>query len=164
MATELVFILARSLAARRTERATRARRLAYASRLPELQKNVERINSNNLQSTRNQYENEIKRILLTDDLLAMATNTEKKHLQKLEQVKTRIDKLSTQRSMDTAEDKHRLLLGVIKWDIASQFGPRSWSLKKELKQLDEAQATVAEHEAALLLDEAAHATSRFECR
>jgi hypothetical protein len=137
------------------------RRLAYANRLPELQKNVERIKSNDLHARRDQYEKEIKRILLTDDLLAMASNDEKKYLQKLSQVKTRVNNLSAQRSMDTAEEKYRLLLGVIKWDIASQYGPRVWSLKKELKQLDKALQQNADLSEQLLLAEK-RAPQRFE--
>jgi hypothetical protein len=137
------------------------RRLAYANRLPELQKNVERINSNDLHSRREQYDNEIKRILLTDDLLAMASSDEKQYLQKLSQVKTRVNNLSTHRSMDNAQDKYRLLMGVIKWDIASQYGPRTWSLKKELRQLDKVLQQNTDLSKNLLLAEK-RAPQRFE--
>ncbi len=137
------------------------RRLAYAKRLPELQKHVTRINTNDLQSRRNQFDNEIKRIFLTDDLLAMATNEEKKHLQKLTQVKERINRLSAHRNTDAAREKYRLLHGVIKWDIASQFGPRAWSLKKQLKHLDKALQENASMSKKLLLAEK-QAPRRFE--
>jgi hypothetical protein len=114
------------------------RRIAYANRLPEIQKSVEQINSNELQDRRDQYWQEYERIKLTDDLLALANDKEKKYLDKLAQVSSRIKTLSTQRNTADAAEKHRLLKGVIKWDIASQYGPRTWAFSKGLKQLDEA--------------------------
>lgn len=40
--------------------------------------------------------------------------------------------------MTNVAEKHRLLKGIIKWDIASQYGPRTWAFNKGLKQLDAA--------------------------
>ncbi len=137
------------------------RRLAYAERLPALQKNIERINNNELQAKRDQYDSEIKRIFLTDDLLAMANNEEKEQLQTLARVKERMQGLSAHRNVDAAEEKHRLLLGVIKWDIASQYGPRSWALKSQLGQLDEALKQNSQRSAKLMLAEK-QAPQRFE--
>ncbi len=114
------------------------RRIAYANRLPQIQKSIEVINSNALQHKHDQFVSELQRIELTDDLLALANEEEKAQLNILSRANTSIKKLSAQRSMTKAEEKSRLLQGVIKWDIASQYGPRIWSVKNNLKQLDEA--------------------------
>jgi len=114
------------------------RRVAYANRLPEIQKNIERINSQALEQKRDQFADELKRIELTDDLLALANEDEKAQLKILSGVKAGIDRQSKQRSMTHVEEKSRLLNGVIKWDIASQYGPRIWAARSSLKQLDKA--------------------------
>jgi len=116
------------------------RRLAYQERLPIIQKNTTRIKSGDLHQQRDHILNEYNRILLTDDLLALANSKEKQHLKKLDRVQGRIDKLSLQRNVDKAKEKHRLALGVIKWDIASQYGPRTWTIKKGIANLDKALA------------------------
>jgi len=114
------------------------RRLAYQERLPIIQKSITRINSGDMQQRRDLFEAEYKRIKLTDDLLALANSKEKKHLEKLTRVNKRIEKLSLHQNVDKAREKHRLALGVIKWDIASQYGPRTWTIKKGLANLGKA--------------------------
>ena len=114
------------------------RRIAYANRLPQIQKSVEQINNNELQNRRDQYAQEYKRIMITDDLLALANTQEKKHLKKLAKVESSIKAMSSHRDMSDTTEKHRLLKGIIKWDIATQYGPRTWAFSKGLKQLDTA--------------------------
>jgi len=137
------------------------RRIAYANRLPDIQKTIEQINSNVLQQKRDQYDSELKRIELTDDLLALANDKEKGQLQILSRVDAGIKKVSTQRSMTSAEEKLRLLKGVLKWDIASQYGPRIWSVKNNLKQLDEA-LTLNRERSQSMINAEKQAPQRFE--
>ena len=137
------------------------RRIAYANRLPEIQKNVEHINNNDLQKRRDQYEKEFERILLTDDLLALANAKEKKYLNRLARIDAGIKSLPAQGTGNDALGKHRLLKGIIKWNIASSYGPRTWELKKGLKDLD---ATLKENQtlSQLLIRAEKNAPQRFE--
>jgi len=129
------------------------RRLAYQERLPVIQQNTTRIKSGDLHRQRDLLKAEYKRILLTDDLLALASSKEKKHLKKLSRVEQRLEKLTKHRNVDKARDKHRLTLGVIKWDIASQYGPRTWNIKKGLTHLDKALEKNDQHAEAILTAE-----------
>lgn len=114
------------------------RSAAYSERLPVIRKNAERIKSGNLKKQRDLYAGEYKRIILTDDLTALANTDEKQYLYKLNKVGKLLVKLAPHHDMKAAEDKYRLLRGVIKWNIANEYGPRTWQLKKDLKQLDAA--------------------------
>ncbi len=114
------------------------RSTAYSERLPVIRKNTERIKNGNLKKQRDLYAGEYKRIILTDDLTALANTVEKQYLYKLDKVGKLLGELTPRHNMKAAEDKYRLLRGVIKWNIANEYGPRTWQLKKDLKQLDAA--------------------------
>ena len=129
------------------------RRNAYAERLPVIQQNSEKVKNGDFQKLRDQYEAEINRILDTDDLLAMANSLEKKHLKKLNRIQEKLDTITLHRDMNNAKEKYRLLSGVIKWRVASQYGPRSWALKKNIKELDRALETYQQRSKTILTAE-----------
>jgi len=137
------------------------RQQAYAAKLPVIQKNSERFARGDLKQRRDIYANEYKRILLTDDLFALANTKEKKHLQRLKSVKQKLDRIGSQRDMSRAREKYRLLNGAIKWNIASQYGPRTWEIKQGLKQLDKALVKNRKHSESILRAERS-APLRFE--
>ncbi|NOY67483.1 MAG: tetratricopeptide repeat protein [Gammaproteobacteria bacterium] len=114
------------------------RRLAYQERYPIIQKHTLRINNGDLQQQRDQFYEEYNQTILKDDILALANSAEKQHLKKLDQVRHRIEKLSPHRNVDKAKEKYRLALGIIKWNISSQYGPRTWAIKKGFIDLDKA--------------------------
>jgi len=137
------------------------RQQAYAAKLPAIQKNSERFMRGDLQKKRDIYTNEFKRILLTDDLFSLANSKEKKYLQRLKAVKQRLERIGTQKDTTKAREKYRLLSGAIKWNIASQYGPRTWAIKKGLIQLDKALSQNRNHSQSILRAEKS-APLRFE--
>lgn len=114
------------------------RRNAYNERLPEIEQKIDTTKAAYLSSGRDVFQEEIQRIERTDDLLALANNKEKKQLARIQRARERLDRLPVNSKTVTASEKIKLLEGVIKWNIASDFKPRLRAAQKQLAELDKA--------------------------
>lgn len=85
---------------------------------------------------------EYRHINQTQDTLALASNTENEQLALLRAIKKKIDQLQKTDGMETElqtqRKKHQLYSGILYWKISTDFAPRLWQVKKQLKQLDDA--------------------------
>ena len=59
-------------------------------------------------------------------------------MQRLERVATSIKKVSAQRNTAYQSDMHRLLSGLLRWNIETDYPGRFWKAKKQLIGLDRA--------------------------
>ncbi|VAX05420.1 hypothetical protein MNBD_GAMMA25-1223 [hydrothermal vent metagenome] len=91
---------------------------------------------------------EFQRIYKKQDALALASTTEQEQLALLQSIKKQIDRLQTEESLEKEMqdklEKYRLYYGMLYWKISTDFAPRSWQVKKELKQLDASLKTTIE--------------------
>ncbi|MCG6887942.1 MAG: hypothetical protein LJE74_12095, partial [Proteobacteria bacterium] len=116
------------------------RRRAYQQKLPEVTGDVRLKQLQRLQRERDQLAAEVTRIEEQQDMLALATDEELDTIDLLQSIKQRLDTLSGK--TDTSEElaKYRLFYGIVYWEIGSDYVPRTWQLKKQLKELDQALA------------------------
>ena len=113
------------------------RRGAYAQRLPGTQDALRRTDLTPQQQTRAAYAAEIARIEAEDDTAALASSQQKQLLARLARVKTRIKALTGKTDISGVPDKYRRLSGILYWDLAVDYRPRLWQVKKELRQIDD---------------------------
>jgi hypothetical protein len=79
---------------------------------------------------------ELERIEKDDDVMALAHEKEYRLLQRLKKVEQTLDASGGHGDMASARDKHRLLRGLLVWDVSSDFPGRLWEAKKNLKDLE----------------------------
>ena len=114
------------------------REAAYAQQVPRIKGHVDPQQIARLQQTRDAYAQEIDRIVKDNDIMGLANSAESIQLNKIHRVEERLEKLSAQRNVDEAREKYRLVKGALYWNIASNYGPRLWDLRKSMKELDTA--------------------------
>ena len=81
---------------------------------------------------------EVKRIEDENDGFALATEDEEDLIQTLKQVKTRLAKLGNSEDLSEENAKYQILHGVLYFRLQSEFIPRLWSVKNNLRELDRA--------------------------
>jgi hypothetical protein len=113
------------------------RRLAYEKRLPQVLRDERSRNFSELPARRNSYAAELARIERDDDVMKLATDKERKILERLNRVESSLKRLSGHEDVSAAQDKYRLLHGLLFWDVASDYKPRLWQARKDLQALDE---------------------------
>ena len=112
------------------------RRLAYAQRLPKVLQDERSRNFAELPARRDRYAAELARIESADDVMALANDKERQSLARLDRVEATLKRLAGREDVSPAQDKYRLLHGLLFWDVASDYKPRLWQAKKDLKALD----------------------------
>jgi len=65
-------------------------------------------------------------------------------------VKETLDRLAGHEDVSRARDKYRLLRGLLYWDVSSDYRPRLWQAKKNLKELDRGLAETGARREALM--------------
>ena len=114
------------------------RRNAYYTRLPEVASDERLQSITRIQQQRDQLATEIKRITTENDAFGLVTEDEEDLLLVLDKVKTRLARLSKSEDMSEEQEKYQFLKGVLAFKLESEFIPRLWSAKNNLKQLDRA--------------------------
>jgi len=114
------------------------RRLAFEEKLPLLQESSSFDQFEQLSADRDQYAEWIEAAASSEDYLALAQADELEHLQRLQRVAGSIDKVSAQRNTAYQQDMHRLLSGLLNYQLATEYPARIWKAKKQLIQLDRA--------------------------
>ncbi len=117
------------------------RREGYAERLPKIERARAAIRELALDDRRRAFEAELERIAREEDILALARAKERGLLKRLERAEARLQRIEAAGGGErTGDARTRLALyrGLLYWQIAADFTPRLWSLKKSLRELKQA--------------------------
>lgn len=109
------------------------RRRAYGERLPRVLKDGRGADVPALQARRDAYARELARIEETADTMALATEKERAQQARLDRIGAALARNSND---EQAREKHRLLHGLLMWDVSSEYRPRLWEAKKALRATD----------------------------
>ena len=114
------------------------RRQAFQKKRPllELSSNFENLEA--LKKSRNRFAKQLNQIENTSDHLALATVKEREQLQRLSRVSKTLDNIGDRSDSSDGKDMHRLLYGLLDWQIGTSYAPRLWAAQKQLKSLDRA--------------------------
>lgn len=85
---------------------------------------------------RNRYALLVKKIEHDDDAIALATEDEKKLLEKLAAIKNTIDSINGQTDTSEQQNKYRLTNGALYWKLKTEFPDRMWQTRKEFIALN----------------------------
>ncbi len=116
------------------------RREGFAQKLPLLERSTSFSRLEVLREQRDAYAQTVESIERNEDYTALADGAEKDHLQRLQRVADRIDRLSAERNTAYQQDMHRLLSGLLHYELATDFPVRLWRARKQLIGLDRALA------------------------
>jgi hypothetical protein len=116
------------------------RRRAYQQKLPEVTRDTRLKKLQQLQAQRNKLANKVERIEKNQDVFAVAKEDELEQLKQLEAVKINLQRAGKKQDVAELRERYKLLLGLLYWQIADDYVPREWQLKKGLKELDAALA------------------------
>lgn len=121
------------------------RRQAYAERLPRVLSHERTLDVERLRGARDRQAAEIARIEREGDAVALATGKERALLDRLNRVKRALA-----RAPDAeAAEKHRLLSGLLAWDLSARYSERLWEAKKGLREAGRLLADAEQRRAAL---------------
>jgi tetratricopeptide (TPR) repeat protein len=121
------------------------RRRAYQQKLREVARDTRLKKLQQLQAQRNKLANEVIRIEKHEDVFALASEDELEQISQLEAVKSHLQRIGKKQDVAELRERYKVLLGLLYWQIADDYVPREWQLKKGLKELD---AALAEAQAA----------------
>jgi hypothetical protein len=112
-----------------------ARKARFAERSPAAERGLK---SANLAALKNRYETLAYRVRQADtgnDVMALANATELQQWQKLQSIKARLDRLPDSKRTANLRERQRLLEGVLRWQLSTDFRSRLWQAKRGLKEL-----------------------------
>jgi hypothetical protein len=112
-----------------------ARKARFAERSPAAERGLK---SANLAALKNRYETLAYRVRQADtgnDAMALANATELQQWQKLQSIKARLDRLPDSKRTANLRERQRLLEGVLRWQLSTDFRSRLWQAKRGLKEL-----------------------------
>jgi tetratricopeptide (TPR) repeat protein len=110
------------------------RRAAFAKRLPDVLHSRRVQDLSKLSAARDRYAEELASIEHDANTGALATEKEQALLDRLERIRK-----SLARQVDSsgeAQERYRLLHGLLTWDIATDFDARVWQARLSLNELD----------------------------
>jgi len=113
------------------------RRLAYAQRLPKVLQDERSLNFAELSTRRNRLTAELARVENDNDVMALANDKERQLMARLGRADETLKRLAGRVDVSDARDRHRLLSGLLFSDVAFDYSPRLWQVKKALKELDQ---------------------------
>jgi len=116
------------------------RRRAYQQKLPEVTRDTRLKNLQQLEAQRNKLANEVARIEKNQDVFALASEDELEQISQLEIVKRRLQRVGKKQDVTELRDRYETLHGLLYWQMADDYVPREWQLKKGIKELDTALA------------------------
>ena len=114
------------------------RRRAYQQKLPEVTRDTRLRKLQQLETQRNKLANQVARIEKNQDVLALASEDELEQLTQLKAVKQRLQDVSKKQDVAELRERYELVNGLLYWQIADDYVPREWQLKKDLQELDTA--------------------------
>ena len=116
------------------------RRRAYQQKLPEVTRDTRLKKLQQLELQRNALADKVTRIENNQDVLALAAEDELEQLAQLEAVKRNLQRAGKKQDIAELRQRYEILYGLLYWQIADDYVPREWQLKKGIKELDTALA------------------------
>ena len=116
----------------------RERRNAFQRKLPLLQQTTSFEKLEALTESRNQFAKKLDSIEFRGDYLALANPEEQEHLNRLDRVASGIEKVAKEKNTSYQKDMHRLLTGILHWNLETDYPARFWNAKKQLIGLNRA--------------------------
>lgn len=100
-----------------------------------------------------------QRIQETQDFVGLASSEERAIWQRLQGIGLRLSQIDTPRA-NGAKDKHRVLQGLMHWDLMQEYPQRAWDKTKQLNELQE-QLAKAQKSRASLSETSLNSPERF---
>ncbi|MCH8504989.1 MAG: tetratricopeptide repeat protein [Ectothiorhodospiraceae bacterium] len=115
-----------------------AQEAIYAQRLPETRKQLERLDFSTGQVRRDALKERFRQAEL-GDAWVLATSEEKRRWHRLQDVDQRLARLPAEHpELDSLRTRHRVLSGLVRWSVETDFAPRLWESRQQLRALDQA--------------------------
>ncbi|MBL8200173.1 MAG: tetratricopeptide repeat protein [Chromatiales bacterium] len=111
------------------------RRQAFAQREPRLRDGLDRVDLPALQARRDAVAARLTAIEANRDVAGLATDEERDRWQRLAALGA--DPALAAADADALRDRHRLLTGVMAWDLDRAYKYRLWQQRRNLRELDE---------------------------
>lgn len=112
------------------------RRKAYYNKLPEVASDSRLTDITRMYQQRDDLAKEVKRIEADNDGFALVTEDEEDLVLTLNNVKNRLARLAQTQDVSEEKEKYQLLHSVLYFRLQSEFIPRLWSVKNNLRELD----------------------------
>ncbi len=119
----------------------RLRQATYDERIPQLMPDEGLYKLASLRDERDLYAEELDNILRRKNLKALANGKELKQIDRLNDVKDLLVRAENQIDAGQYEEMRRkyfFLRGILEWNVGSTIGPRVWTIRKNLLDLDQA--------------------------
>jgi len=114
------------------------RRQRFEQKLPLLQQSASFEQLEQFRERRERFAEQVNAIHSNGDYLGLATPEEEDHLQRLQRVATSIVKVAPENDTTYQQDMFRLLSGLLRYEMATDYPVRFWKARKQLIQLDRA--------------------------
>ena len=112
------------------------RRKHFKQKLPLLEQSSTFGSLEKLQKSRDRLALKLSTVEAEGDYFSLATAEENQLLQRLEKVELALGSLAGKRNIESQRDMHRLLSGLLRWKIGTDYASRLWRARKQLKELD----------------------------
>lgn len=109
----------------------------YAEKLPQVRQKFDALPMESLQKRYNDLAEDLATVERDENYLSLANAGEMTQLIRLKSVEQRLSQIQTHIDPDRAVDykqRHQFLYGTLAWNLARDFSPRLYNVKKELKQ------------------------------
>ena len=114
------------------------RQRAFDERKPVVEQSTDLERLESLHRQRQDFADEVERIGREQDARALANEDEADYLEQLDEIRELIEQLRGEQDLGEAENKYRLMNGLLIWDLETTFPRRYWALNRELQLLDRA--------------------------
>ncbi len=114
------------------------RQRAFDARKPRVEQSTDLQRLEALHQQRQDFADEVERIGREQDARALANEDETDFLEQLDEIRELIEQLRGSQDLGEAEEKYRLMHGLLLWDLETDFPRRYWALQRELELLDRA--------------------------
>jgi len=111
---------------------------AYYNKLPQVASDERLTSIARMQKQRDELAKEVKRIQRENDGFALVTEDEEEQVEILNGLDNKLNNIAKTQDVSEERAKYELLKGVLYFRLQSEFNPRLWSIKNNLKQLDRA--------------------------
>ncbi|NNE62562.1 MAG: tetratricopeptide repeat protein [Gammaproteobacteria bacterium] len=137
------------------------RRQRFIDKLPLLEQTASFQNLGVLRQSRDDLASQLKLVANNQSSLELAGEKQKSQLQRLDKVAASLNRIGDLRDTSDQRDMHRLMSGLVTWQVRTSYASRLWTTKKQLKQLDQSLSN-ASTRVATLQKVNADSISRFD--
>jgi len=114
---------------------------AHEQRLPVIERSLDRVDLNDMAARETAYASRLTVIERNQDVRALGTTREQALWSEFESMQPGLDSLGDYPSAQELRDKHRLLQGLLYWNLHRDYVSRLWQAKKDLRSLGDSLRT-----------------------